>query len=249
MEFLLADASSELNYNSQIKALGLMSDKNKSDLIRIFGEDKNNISKRKFDVFNCQLMIHYLFKNDNTWNNFCNNVNNYLSDGGYLLITTFDGDLIHKEFQKNNGVLDSYYLEDGKYKLFFKYRATYDYKKSDKIYGTNFSYEANVGMLQEEDSYYTEYLVSDKFIKDTLKEKCNLSLIENESFYNIYLNKESFFKDVAMKEENKQSKEFFSRISKFYDLKDSVNEAGLKFSKLHKYYVFKKDKTSNTINI
>ena len=53
-----------------------------------------------------------------------------------------------------------------------------------------------------------------------------------------------------MKEENKQSREFFSRISKFYDLKDSVNEAGLKFSKLHKYYVFKKDKNSkNTIDI
>ena len=28
-----------------------MSDKNKSDLIRIFGEDRNSISGRKFDVF------------------------------------------------------------------------------------------------------------------------------------------------------------------------------------------------------
>ena len=54
-----------------------------------------------------------------------------------------------------------------------------------------------------------------------------------------------------MKEENNHLyREFFSRISKFYDLKDSVNEAGLKFSKLHKYYVFKKDKNSkNTIDI
>ena len=250
MEFLLADASSELNYESQIRALGKMSDKNKSDLVRIFGEDMNNISGRKFDVFNCQLMIHYLFKNDETWNNFCNNVNNYLNDGGFLLITTFDGDLIHNEFKKNNGVLESYYLEDGKYKLFFKYRATYDYNKSDKIYGTKLSYEANVGMLQEEDSYYTEYLVSDKYIRDTLRDRCNLSLIESESFYNTYLNKESFFKDVAMKEENSQSRDYFTRISKFYDLKDSVNQAGLIFSKLHKYYVFKKDvKSSNTIDI
>ena len=250
MEFLLADASSELNYESQIRALGKMSDKNKSDLVRIFGEDMNNISGRKFDVFNCQLMIHYLFKNDETWNNFCNNVNNYLNDGGFLLITTFDGDLIHNEFKKNNGVLESYYLEDGKYKLFFKYRATYDYNKSDKIYGTKLSYEANVGMLQEEDSYYTEYLVSDRYIRDTLRDRCNLSLIESESFYNTYLNKESFFKDVAMKEENSQSRDYFTRISKFYDLKDSVNQAGLKFSKLHKYYVFKKDvKSSNTIDI
>ena len=47
-----------------------------------------------------QLMIHYLFKNDDTWNNFCNNVNNYLNDGGYLLVTTFDGDLIHRGISK-----------------------------------------------------------------------------------------------------------------------------------------------------
>ena len=134
-------------------------------------------------------MIHYLFKNDDTWNNFCNNVNNYLNEGGYLLITTFDGDLLNKEFKKKNGVVESYYLEDGKNKLFFRYRATYDYNNVKDINKTGLSYEANIAMFQEEDSYYTEYLVPDKLIIKTLKERCNLSLIENESFYNIYLNK------------------------------------------------------------
>lgn len=249
MEFILADGSLELNYESQIKSLGKMSDKNKSDMGRIFGNDSKNISKTKFDVFNCQLMIHYLFKSDDTWNNFCNNVNNYLNDGGYLLITTFDGDLINKEFKKSNGVIESYYEEEGINKLFFRYRATYDYKK-DKIYGTGLSYEANVAMFQEEGSYYTEYLVCDKYIRDTLKDRCNLSLVESESFYNIYLNKESFFKDVAKKEENKKSGEYFARISNFYDLEDSINKAGLEFSKLHRYYIFKKDdKSSNVIDI
>jgi len=249
MEFILADASLELNYESQIKFLGKMSDKNKNDMIRIFGNDRKNLSKTKFDVFNCQLMIHYLFKNVDTWNNFCSNVNNYLNDGGYLLITTFDGDLINKEFKKNNGVIESYYEEDGKNKLFFRYRATYDYKKN-KVCETGLSYEANVAMFQEEGSYYTEYLVCDKYIRETLKDRCNLSLIESESFYNIYLNKETFFKEVAINEENKQSREYFTRISKFYDLDNSINKAGLEFSKLHKYYIFKKDsKSSNTIDI
>lgn len=249
MEFILADGSLELNYESQIKSLGKMSDKNKSDMVRIFGNDRKNISKTKFDVFNCQLMIHYLFKNEDTWNNFCSNVNNFLNDGGYLLITTFDGDLINKEFKKNNGIIESYYEEEGKNKLFFRYRATYDYKK-DKINSTGLSYEANVAMFQEEGSYYTEYLVCDKYIRDTLKDRCNLSLVESESFYNIYINKESFFKEVAKKEENKKSREYFTRISNFYDLDDSINKAGLEFSKLHRYYIFKKDgKSSNVIDI
>jgi len=105
-------------------------------------------------------------------------------------------------------------------------------------------------MFQEEDSYYTEYLVPDKLILETLKERCNLSLIESESFYNIYLNKESFFKEVALKEENKQSKVYFNKISKFYDQEDSVNKAGLEFSKLHKYYIFKKNvEKSNVVDI
>ena len=249
MEFLLADASLELNYENQKKSLGKMSEKNKNDIIRIFGSDNKNLSKTKFDVFNCQLMIHYLFKNDTVWNNFCKNVNNYLNDGGYLLITTFDGDLLNEEFKKGNGVIESYYLEDGENKLFFRYRAVYDYKNTKDVYGTELAYESNVRMLQYEDSYYTEYLVSDKYIKDTLKGRCNLNLIESESFYNIYLNKESFFKDVASREENSKSREFFKRISNFYDLENSINKASLEFSKLHKYYIFKKDiKKDNVID-
>ena len=115
---------------------------------------------------------------------------------------------------------------------------------------TGLSYEANIAMFQEEDSYYTEYLVPDKLIIKTLKERCNLSLIESESFYNIYLNKESFFKEVALNEENRQSKVYFTKISKFYDQEDSINKAGLEFSKLHKYFIFKKDvESSNVINI
>ena len=31
------------------------------------------------------------------------------------------------------------------------------------------------------------------------------------------------------------------KISQFYNLDDNVNKASLEFSKLHKYYIFKKD--------
>ena len=52
--------------------------------------------------------------------------------------------------------------------------------------------------------------------------------------------KKKFFEDVAPKEENIESKNYFMKISQFYDQNDSVNKASLEFCKLHKYYVFKK---------
>ena len=105
MEFLIGDGSALLNLESQEKAVGKMSDSNKHLIESIFGSNTDNLSNRKFDVFNCQLMIHFLLKNETTWNNFCINVNNFLEDDGYMLITCFDGQMIHdlfnKKFRKN----------------------------------------------------------------------------------------------------------------------------------------------------
>ena len=52
-------------------------------------------TNQKYDIFNCQLMIHFLLKDENTWNNFCYNINTFLEDDGYVLITTFDGEKLH----------------------------------------------------------------------------------------------------------------------------------------------------------
>jgi len=67
----------------------------------LFGKNHNSKDHSKFDIINSQLMIHYLLKNDITWNNFCDNVNKYLNNDGYLLITTVNGDLLHDSFNNN----------------------------------------------------------------------------------------------------------------------------------------------------
>ena len=113
MEFLIADAGTELNYQSQSKAIGKMSSANQTLIESIFGSDINKLNDRKFDIFNCQLMIHFLLKDDITWNNFCQNINNFLANDGYLIITAFDGEKVHKKFQELDGNIQSSYSVDG----------------------------------------------------------------------------------------------------------------------------------------
>ena len=98
-----------------------------------------------------------------------------------------------------------------------------------------------MSIFNEEDTYYTEYLVTEDHIKSVLKEKCNMSLVESDTFYKIYEQQRFFFENIAPKEENINSKNFFMKISQFYNMDDDVNKASLEFSKLHKYYIFKKD--------
>jgi hypothetical protein len=240
MEFIIGDGGAKLNLVAQENAIGKMSDSNRNLIETIFGSSEDNLSKRKFDVFNCQLMIHFLLKNDTTWSNFCSNINNFLADDGYVLITTFDGNMIHDLFNKNLGrIQENYATEEGVSKKFFEYKSSFDYKMKD-IDKTGLSYSAFVTIFMEDDNYDTEYIVTEKFLTSTLKEKCNLDLVETASFFDIYKQKKKFFEDVAPKEENIESKNYFMKISQFYDQNDSVNKASLEFCKLHKYYVFKK---------
>ena len=43
-----------------------------------------------------------------------------------------------------------------------------------------------VTIFMEDDNYDTEYIVTEKFLTRTLKEKCNLDLVETASFFDIY---------------------------------------------------------------
>ena len=191
-------------------------------------------------------MIHFVLKNELTWNNFCSNINNYMADEGYLLITTFDGDKLHKMFKKNDGNIKELYNEEGNKKTFFEFKSSYNYS-SDNIDKIGLSYNAYVSMLKEDDNFDTEYLVTEKFLVNSLKEKCDMYLVEADSFHTIYEQQSNFFENIAPKEENSKSKNYFMKVSEYYNMEDSVNKASLEFSKLHKYYIFKKKLTNNKV--
>ena len=240
MTFIVANPGNLLNFEDQTKIIGQMKNENKNNLIKFFGDNNKSSQITKFNIFNCQFMIHFLFKNETTLNNFCDNINKYLEDNGYILITTVDGDKIHELFKKNNGVINSHYLNNnGKNVKFFEFKADYNYKENN-INKTGLEYKSFLATHKEKDSYDNEFIVSKDFIKSTFKKKCNLELIESELFENIYYQQKQFFENFVKLDSNSNTKKYLSKVGEFYNLKDEVNKASFELSKLYRYYIFKK---------
>ena len=232
MEFSLGDAGLEFNLENQQKNL-----KFKDNDIRLYNKYFN--SSKKFEVFNCQFMIHFVFKSDNTLNNFCKNINNYLAKDGYLLITTLDGDILHNLFKKHNGIIESYYTDDSNENKnkFFNFTANYDYNNTD-INKCGLNYESYLSWINDENESYTEYIVSKDYIIKKLKEESNMSLVDTATFSEIYNNYNTFFNNSANYESEKKTKMFFMGIKEFYN-KENLYERI--FSFLNRMYIFKKN--------
>ena len=246
MNFIIGDVGLELNYESQKNSNNYSSNTNDNLIINNFGLNNKDTKKEMFDIFNCQLMIHFLFKDEFTWNNFCKNINNYLNYDGYVLITCLDGNIIHEKFIKNSGKISHFYEINGNKKKLFEFISKYEEKIFNKE-NVGLKYDAFVSMIKDDNNYDTEYLVKDKFIIESLNKKCDLKLIEQENFHNIFLNKKDFFENHLEYEVNNFTKNYLQNVKQFYE-KNSMNDASLEFLKLHKLYVFKKIKKINLID-
>ena len=249
MTFMLADGGAKLNVEDQIKAVGSMDDKNKESLKYVFGNTMND-KCMKFDIISSQFVLHYMFKDDTTFNNLCDNINRLLKSSGYLVFTTMDGDLMHKEF-KNNGLggkIESYYTDkEGKKQKFLGINAKYDIKQD--INKTGCAIDMYNASFLEEGTSIIEYVVPSKFVIEKFKEKCNLELVEEENFGNIYYIFEKFFKETAIHEEELRTRKYFEETSQYYDLKDEVNRASFELTRLSKVYVFQKRDKKFSANV
>jgi len=238
MTFLVADGSTKLNLEDQIKSIGSIDDKTKASMKAIFGENEND-KKMTFDVLSSQFAIHYLFKDNNTFNNLCANINKFLKSNGYLIFTTMDGDLVHKELKKNKGKIETFYTtKDGAKKKFFHIIGKYDLNTD--VNQTGLAIEMFNASFMDDESSFAEYLITEKFIVENFKEKCNLELVESENFENIYYTFKNFFLETAEFEENLQTRKYFQGIKSYYDLSDDINKASFELTKLSKLYVFQK---------
>ena len=239
MTFLVADARYKLDYNNQ-KTIGNLNDESVKNIKEVFGEDEESKNHNKFDIFNIQLVIHYLFENKNTFENMCYNINRYLKRGGLILITVFDGEIINKSFVDNE-IKSNLINDDGKNMLLYSV-----IKKYGNIDLNDMSYENNLGnqidmfnaSLFEEGTYVPEYLVNPKFLIKEFYEKCNLKLIDTELFNNLYYKYKNFFDHSSTSESKKETNEFFKNVSEFYNLKNKNNECWFSWFKLFRYYVF-----------
>ena len=248
MTFLLADGGSKLNLQDQIKAIGSMDDKNKQLIKTIFGE-KEGDKGMKYDIISSQFVLHYMFKDNTSFNNLCDNINNLLKSSGYIIFTTMDGDLVYDELKKNNGKIESYYTnKDGTKQKFFHIHGKYDLNTN--VNQTGLTIEMYNSSFMEEGSSFAEYLIPEKFVIEKFKEKCNLELVESENFENIYNTFKDFFVNTAKYEENLQTRKYFNDVSKYYDLTDEINKASFELTRLNKLYVFqKRDNKFNNSNM
>jgi hypothetical protein len=242
MSFIVADAGQKLDFDNQHN-MTEMNDQNKKLLMQVFGENEESTKYFTFDVFNVQFVIHYLLQNNITWNNFCYNINKYLRQDGYILITTLDGKMVNDAFV-NNHITQSFITEDGNKEVLFDIVKKY----SDDVDLTSLSESSNLGIqidvhlpiFMEEGIYKTEYLVNPVFMIHELKTKCNMRLIETESFQNLFYVYQDFFNNTANFESKPETRKFFNDVKRFYNQDDELNRSWFEYSRLNRYYIFQK---------
>jgi len=231
MFFIHANAGLYLQYDEQIKVLGKMNQDMKNNFNKFFTWDN---SRTIFDRINCQFVIHYLLSDENSWNNYTENINKYLREGGYFIFTTFDGNKVKQKLGNNDRYIE-HYDDNGEKKVLFEIVKKYN-DKSTSPFGN--AIDVHMSWLFEDGIYQTEYLVYPEFIINSLKEKCSMELVETYSFEDIFNDNREFLKLSSEIEESIRIK-FFKDIYKFYNPTD-VNTKCYGYSFLNRFYVFRK---------
>lgn len=239
MYFIQADFCSNFDYESQFKSLKGMNNENKLLMEKFFSEDK---SKRTlFDVISAQFSFHYSLKNDETFKNMMNNINNYLNKDGYLLITTFDAIKVRQLLKDKEKYTKEYTDENGKVQTLFEIVKKYKDEPDDVIMGTGNCIDVFMTWFMSENKYHPEYLVDSRYLIEQMDKVCNLDLISTDSFENQYKNNYEFFMNYIQYEPDKRTKKYLDSCADFYK-DNSVNNGSRIYSSLYRYYVFRKRK-------
>ena len=238
--FIQADATSILQYDEQVKKIGRMTLDNKKLFEKFFTWDNK---KTLFDIMNCQFAIHYFLSDIDSWNNFTDNINMYLREGGYFMFTTFDGDRVKDKFKESNN-FSEYYDNNGEKSLLFDIVKKYD-DTNKSNYGM--AIDVHMAWLFEDGVYRTEYLVFKDFIIKSLKERCQLELVETCLFEDLFNNAKDFLNLSSEIEEQEKRKKSFKDFYSFYN-ETEINKKCYSYSFLNRFYVFRKTE-SNLIDV
>ena len=243
MYFIHADARALFNVKSQEIALPNMTDFNKKLLeVHLSGN-------KKYDVINCQFSLHYYLSDEISWNNFCKNINNHLKDNGYVLITCFDGKLIHDRLIGKQKMTVSYADGNGRKNTFFEIVKIYN-DTQKPLAGLGIAIDFYNSLISNPGTYNREFLVFPEFLEASFKKHAGLELIESDSFYNLFnLYRNYFAEDMGEFAVADTSSKQHDAIREFYLSLDPNNTnvvaadaalASFKLSMLNRYYIFKK---------
>ena len=228
--YLQADGGIKFDVESQEKSLTSLSNENKNMIQKIFKQGK------KFDVFNFQFSIHYLFANKQTISNMISNVKNYLNEGGYILITIFDAERVHN-LLKSGDYKSMYTDEEGNRNIFYGIKKKYDGDLSDNVGN---SIDVHMSWINEENKYIEEFLVTKNLMIKTMKE-ADCKLVDTDLFENLYNLNKPYFSNVINYEENPKNKQFYEKVAGFYEKLTGADKESKDYSFLYRYFVFRKN--------
>ena len=235
MVFIQMSASVMFDLNNQITTIGNMKDENKKLIINTFGEDENSKNYKTFDIMNAQFTIHYYFENDNTLDNFLNNVKKYLRQHGFLLVTTFDANIVHNTFNKDGKINAEYMSSDGNNTILYDINRLYP-SNTKNLKQTGLAIDVLMKWINQED-YYKEYLVEPSFLIESM-EKIGLSLIETDTFKNLFDNYKDYLNNYVKHESIPETKQYLMNTAKYYD---EIYSNFHTYTFLFRYYIFQKN--------
>ena len=239
MNFLVADGGALLTLEDQTRALGTMSDQNKKMILDIF--DKPDF--KQYDIINCQFAVHYFFKTDDTLKNFMENIKKFLKPSGYILLTTFDANIVNKTFDETGHITSYYTTQEGDKKVIFDIVRKYDANLKD-LNKTGITIDVHLPVF-EDGVYYPEYLINQEFMISTMKDN-GFRLQDTDLFGNVYYKHKNFFDNSAKYEENVQNRSWYMKVKEYYNLDDPINKACFTYTKLNRYYIFQKEDNGTT---
>lgn len=232
MVFFNADAGAPFQLDAQLQVLATKSAEN-TRLIRKY-------LNQQYDVLNCQFMVHYLFRDESTLQALCDNVNRVLRVGGYMLVTTYDGQMIHDLLQRNGGTATSHYVDtDGRERRFMEIKQLYELPADGSLDRTGLAVSYfNASFMEDEG--VTEYLVAPAFFKRVMAERCGLLCLESDSFEGVFDRFRPFFKQSSRLESIDETRKYLANVAQYFDETSEMNRQTYDFIKTHRYYVFVK---------
>ena len=227
--------------NKLINGLFGIGEKNESEL----GKNIYNnygIAKEGFDVCSIQFAIHYMFENIVTFNNLLKNVSELTKTGGHFIGTSYDGKQIFN-ILKNTKENDFISILDDNNKLIWKLTKRYNI---NELTDDNSSLGLAIDVYQESiNKTFREYLVNYDYVEQKLYNYGFVKINNKESLNIGFKSGIGLFKNLFNSLENESKINVTNSYGQSLNMTD--NEKTISF--LNKYFIFKKVRDVNIIDI